>query len=688
MTRLWLDLETYSETPITYGTYRYAEASEILLLAFAFDNDAPTVVDITSGEPWPDDLIDYIEDTDGEVYAHNSNFDRTVLRLNGFKIDIERWRDTRIQAYANALPGSLGDLCQVLGLPTDQAKNKDGKRLIQLFCKPLGKNRKLRRATRETHPEEWQRFKDYAAQDIVSMRECHKRMSTTVYPDSKELAFWHLDQHVNDKGFAVDQELIEAVLAADKKEKARLKNQTAEHTDNQLESTSQRDAMIDYLAEVCGLVTEDLTKDTVKHLLESDEVEEDAKELLRIRLQVCSTSTAKYSAVRRMTNTDGICRGSIQHMGAKKTGRSSGKGLQPQNLPSRGLLSEAEIDFGIDALKGGFAHEVYPNLTKLLVSTVRGVVVARPGCKLVIADYSNIEGRVTAWAAGEAWKLDAFRAFDAGTGPDLYNLAYSRAFKVPLDSVTKDQRQIGKVLELFLGYQGGVKAFLTGAATYGFDIDALADKIYDTLPADLVKEAMDFHDWMTKKKGGTTYGLSRKSFVTCDVLKRAWRNANPSIVKLWSSLEGAAIGATNTPGETFRAGRLIAFKHNGSNLAMRLPSGRLLMYPGARLDEGKIVFLGDNIHTHKWGKCSTYGGKLCENLAQAISRDLLFDAMLRAWKAGYETVLHVHDELVTEVKDTKELTVDALCEIMVTDCKWTKGLPLAAAGFETRRYRK
>lgn len=689
--KLWLDLETFSEVPIKNGTYAYAQNCEIMLFGYAVEDEDPVVVDLTAGDELPMELLYYLGASDCEKWAHNSMFDRNVMRfqLPEYAPPIRQWRDTMIQAYTHGLPGSLDKLGNILGLPPDQQKLKDGKKLIQLFCKPRPKNSKIPRATRLTHPEEWERFKEYLVGDIVSMRATGKRMPKVNYPDNSYiLELWHYDQEVNDRGFFVDVELVDSCITAVDIEKKRLKNQVQELTDGELESATKRDKVITFILEQYGIPIEDLKKATVEAALLDENIPEPAKEILRIRLQATSTSTSKYVALKKATSPNGRCCGTIQFSGAARTGRAAGRTFQPQNLPSRGLLEEYEIDFGISALKEGIAPVIFPGVMKLMVSCVRGVLMAPPGHKLVIADLSNIEGRDSAWLAGERWKLKAFEEFDDGRGHDLYKLAYARSFAVEVDSVTKSQRQIGKVQELMLGYAGGVGAFVTGAAGYGFDLEELANSIWHTLPEEQVELAVKFLAWNTKNKR-PNYGLSDRAFITCDVLKRLWRLANYSISGFWKTLEDAARLAIGNPGTTYQAGEHLAFRKDGKWLRILLPSGRFLCYPSAQVDDtGAISYLGINQYTKKWSRIKTHGGKLLENCAQAVACDVLYSAQKPAEEAGYAVVLHVHDELVTEAINDPLLTAGELSRIMTTSSPWSVGMPLAAAGFESQRYRK
>lgn len=354
---------------------------------------------------------------------------------------------------------------------------------------------------------------------------------------------------------------------------------------------------------------------------------------------------------------------------------------------------------------------------ELAANALRGVIIAPPERKLVVADLSNIEGRVLAWLAGEDWKVQAFREFDAGQGADLYQRAYAKAFGILPEAVTKDQRQIGKVLELSMGYEGGVGAFVTMAAGYGLDLEALASAAWPHLPAWALDEARDFLEWRSRQARAqhakriargvapadaeaqlqdalkrSRLGLSEQVFLVCDALKRLWRHAHPAIANrdhgLWTRLEGAAISATNEPEKTFRAGRLAVLR-TGNWLRVLLPSGRSLCYASPRLDEaGRLTYMGTNPHSRKWQRLHTYGGKVVENATQAVARDVMARAMPRVEAAGYAIVLTVHDELVTEAPDTPEFNAAQLSALLAAGEPWTEGLPLAAAGFEAHRYRK
>jgi DNA polymerase len=392
-----------------------------------------------------------------------------------------------------------------------------------------------------------------------------------------------------------------------------------------------------------------------------------------------TSSVSKYKRVIRSTSSDGYLRGIIQFSGAGRTGRDAGRLFQPQNL-MRPTLPADVIETGIESIKAGCADLVTDNVMELCANAMRGVIIAPPGKKLVVADLSNIEGRVVAWLAGEEWKLQAFRDYDAGIGEDLYKVAYGKAFKVDPTTVTKQQRQVGKVMELFLAYQGGVGAFVTGAATYGIDLDALDADI----PADVWAEAENFYEWSIEKKR-PTFGLLPETFMMCDSLKRLWRRAHPHIENLWAKTENACASAVETEGEA-NIYRCKAVR-KGNWLRIILPSGRSLSYPAPRNGD-KISYKGLNQYSRKWQRLSTYGGKLVENMTQAVARDVFKSNAFRIVEAGYGIKLPVHDEDICYAPDRPEFNPQHLSALLATNPPWAPDLPLAAAGFEGYRYRK
>ncbi|WP_447314594.1 DNA polymerase [Klebsiella michiganensis] len=701
---LWGDLETYCEIPITNGTHAYAEGVEVMLFAWAIGDEPVSIWDLTAGEPIPSRLRKAIADPDTLLFFHNSHFDRTVLRhaMPELAPPVERWRDTMVQALAHSLPGALGALCEVLGVPQDKAKDKEGKSLIQLFCKPRPKNSKLRRATSKTHPVEWQRFVAYAGLDIEAMREVYKRLPKWNYQGA-ELALWHRDQRINDRGVCMDVQLAKAAIEAVDLEQKRLAKRTQVITDGEVQAATQRDAMIKHIVESYGVELPDMQRSTLERRIADPDLPSPVKELLAIRLQASTTSTSKYKSLMKGISSDGRLRGTLQFCGASRTGRWAGRLFQPQNLPRPTLVQE-RIDEGIEALKSGCADLLFDNVMELTSSALRGCIMAPAGKKLVVSDLSNIEGRKLAWLAGEAWKLDAFRAYDTlildqtgapiwdaaakdykRRGPDLYKLAYAKAFNITPEDVTKYQRQIGKVMELGLGFGGGVAAFLTFALVYGLDLEELATAAMPNIPRDVQREAKSWYDESVKRKA--TYGLSERVFIACDSLKRLWRRAHPETCDFWYQLERTVRAAIATPKKTLYCGYL-KVRRDGAWLRIQLPSGRALCYPSPSIEKGNITYMGINSYSRKWQRLKTYGGKLVENVTQAAARDVLAGNMPLIENAGYSIVLTVHDEVICEAPDTDDYTDAALSSLLSTNPEWAPDIPLNAGGFEAYHYRK
>ncbi|EGQ2099196.1 DNA polymerase [Salmonella enterica] len=701
---LWGDLETYCDIPIKNGTHAYAECAEVMLFAWAINDGPVRVWDLTAGEPIPDPLWFALRDPDTLLYFHNSHFDRTVLRHSHPRLapDVTRWRDTMVQALAHSLPGALGALCEVLGVPQDKAKDKEGKALIQLFCKPRPKNSKLRRATSKTHPEEWRRFVAYAGLDIEAMREVYKRLPKWNYQGA-ELALWHRDQQINDRGVCMDVQLAQAAIEAVDQEQKRLAKRTQVMTDSEVQAATQRDALIKHIVESYGVDLPDMQRSTLERRIADPDLPSAVKELLHIRLQASTTSTSKYKSLMKGVSRDGRLRGTLQFCGASRTGRWAGRLFQPQNLP-RPSLKQDQIDEGIEALKAGCADLLFDNIMELTSSALRGCIMAPEGKKLVVSDLSNIEGRKLAWLAGEQWKLDAFRDYDTlildqngapiwdtavkdfkRRGPDLYKLAYARAFNISPDDVDKYQRQIGKVMELGLGFGGGVAAFLTFALVYGLDLDELANAALPNIPRDVIREAKSWYDESVKRK--STFGLSERVFIACDSLKRLWRRAHPATCDFWYELERTVRTAIATPKKTLCCGYL-KVRRDGAWLRIQLPSGRALCYPSPSIEKGNITYQGVNSYSRKWQRLKTYGGKLVENVTQAAARDVLAGNMPLIEDAGYSIVLTVHDEVICEAPDTDDFNDTALSALLSTNPEWAPDIPLNAGGFEAYHYRK
>ena len=697
MTTLWFDCETFSECDLkSAGTHAYAAhpSTEITVAQWAIDDGEPRVIDCTAClvvegvKQRRDELNNALLDPTITVVAHNSMFDRTLVRhVWGIDVPVERWQDTMIKAMSHGLPGGLDKIGQIVGLDADQAKDKRGRELIQLFCKPRPKNSILRRATRETHPDQWAEFLEYSRQDIVAMRAIDQRLPSWNYrPGHPELAIWHLDQHINDRGVAVDLDLAGAAIEAVAREQKRLKREVVEATNGLVTSASKRDQLLAFICAEYGVELPDMKADTLRRRVDDPDLPEGVRLLLSIRLEATKTSTAKYKALVNASSDDGRLRNTLQFAGAQRTARWAGRIFQPQNMP-RPDMKQPEIDEGIEALKQGCAELFFSNTMRLTANTVRGCIVAPFGKKLTIADLSNIEGRGLAFLAGERWKLKAFADFDAGIGEDLYKVAYGRSFNIDPKEATGQKRQIGKVMELGLGYEGGVAAFLTFAAVYNMDLEDLAKAVWATASREALENAQGMWNWAQKKK--RTLGLPMEIYVACEVLKRAWRDAHAATQALWAAAGEAVRMAIKNPGESFPIGQHLKARRDGAWLRIRLPSGRYLCYINPSVDDdGQITYFGVNQYTRQWGRIKTYGGKLIENCTQAFARDILAYNMPAIEAKGYKIVLSVHDELLTETPDREEFNADELGQMMATAPAWAKGIPLAAAGFECVRYRK
>ena len=657
---LYVDTETFSETPISAGTHRYAEGVEIMLESWSID-DAPVVVtDRTAGDPGPFDL--YSVDDFEWIVMHRSRFDRIVYaEALGVDIPVEKVWDTEVQARAHGLPGGLDKLCGIFRIPEGLAKHKDGKALIQLFCKPRPKSSALRRATRETHPVEWGRFKDYAGGDIHAMRYLREiALPRWNYP-TREHALWCLDQRINDRGFKVDLDLARSAIATIGKVKKIVDQETQGLTDNRLRSTTQRDRLLEELLLEYGVMLPDLQSTTIERRLDDPDLPPPVKELLGQRLMTSVTSTAKYSRLLDAVSSDGRMRGSIRFCGAPRTKRDAGEIFQPQNLPRPDMPADA-IEEGIAMMKSAMAQLLLdePEIVRLTWNALRGLVVAAPGRKIVQGDLSQIEARILPWLAGEEWKLQAFRDYDAGAGPDVYIMTAARILGVDPKEITRALRQAyGKVAELSCGYGGGYKAFLKTAQLYNLDID---------------------------------HG-------TADEVVREWRAAHTAIADwgsgLWVKLEEAATKAIQMPGVTFEAGEHVRFERWKNWLRMELPSGGFLSYAHPALathpvtEQLSLSFMGINSYTKRWERIFTYGGKLSADATQATARELFTYNWQHVEDIGFPIVLRVHDELVTEPLDDPNYSVKKLMAAMTRRPPWIDNkLPLSAGGFEAYRYRK
>lgn len=721
MNRLWTDTETYSDVPINRGTYRYAEGVELMIVTYAMNDEKVLTWDRTADPTPPRELTQRIIHAD-TLDAHNAIFDRTMLNreawFRALKVGTERWRCMMARAYRHGLPGGLEKLSQIFQL-NDQAKI-DGKLFINMFCKP---KKDGSRETRLTQPMLWEGFLAYADQDIVAMRALDGKMPAW-NETTREHHLYLIDQIRNDRGFAVDLPMAAGLLVATAAESKRFADRTTVITDGSVLKTTQRDKLLKWLCGEYGVLLPDLTADTIERRLEDPELPDMVKEILRIRLSASKSSSTKAKRIIE-GHVGGRMRGTIQYGGAMRTLRDAGRIFQPQNLPRPDMDAVARY-FGVAkvadlkkgqfaqycadaraAFKGGYADVMFgPDLMQTAATMLRGLIIAPPGKKLLASDLSNIEGRYLAWMVGETWKVQAFRDYDTivGTdekgkpirkGPDLYKLAYARAFAVNVATVKddSDERQIGKVMELALGYGGGVGAFAVMAATYGIDLDDMAEKAWPSIPGHVLgyarkRWAAELEKAQKKLAGSTPFDMAEKTYLVCQSLVTMWRNAHPATAQFWHSLENAMRNAIVTPNTPFRVQGLTVDSRSNW-LRIRLHSGRYLCYPGAKVSEnGTVSYAGVDQYTRQWRRINTYGGKATENVDQAGSRDVFKDGEARAHADGFPVVLVVHDEVLAECDDTPEWTVERLSAHLTKNAEWNKGLPLAAAGKEMQFYGK
>ncbi|WP_207479539.1 DNA polymerase [Arenibaculum pallidiluteum] len=682
---LHIDFETRSTVDLRKtGVYPYAQhpTTDVWVTCWAL-GDGP-IQAWYPGQPVPAELITHVE-AGGELWSHNAQFERVMWReiltpRYGWPLPrLDQWHCTAAMAASMSLPRDLDGAARVLGL--DVRKDKEGAALMMRMARPrkVGADGSL---TWWDEPDRIRRLTEYCARDVEVERALVGRLRP-LSPTERQI--YLLDQRINDRGIALDLDLIQAAQGVADRAVLRLNENLRQITKGRVTAATKAAELTRWLQEQ-GVETDSVAKAAVRSMLAGGDVTGAARAAIEIRGEAAKSSTAKLKAMLLAACEDGRVRGLLLYHGAG-TGRWSGKLVQPQNFP-RGTVEM--VEHAIDLILAGDIDTLeilYAPALDVVSSLLRGCMVAADGHEFVCADFSNIEGRVNAWLAGEAWKVAAFRAYDAGTGPDLYKLAYSRSFDVPVAEITKDQRQIGKVQELALGYQGGVGAFQSMAALYGI---AISDK-------------------------------------EADNIKKAWREAHPAIVQLWRDLEDGAFRAVIRPGELVEVARgRIKFRVKGGFLWMILPSGRPLAYASpsikpkempwteevwVRADEVKphwkvletarngdvlverpvvkdsVCYWGVDSRTRQWGPQFGYGGLWCENAIQAIARDLMAESMLRLEAAGYPILLTVHDEELAEVPAGFG-SVEEFERIMTQLPRWAEGCPIAAEGWRGRRYRK
>ena len=645
---LFLDTETFSTTNIKKaGAFKYVEdpAFEVLLLPYAWGDDHVRVLDMfdpVDREELPH-ILDALRDPGVVKVAHNSAFERAAYRRAfGFYQPPGDWVDTMILAAYNGLPMSLEDAGAALGI--EQQKLKDGKALINYFCKPCkptiangGRTRNLPHHA----PEKWARFKKYAGRDVEAERLIFKRLIR--YPVTTfERKVWALDARINERGVLVDLDLARAAIDVDDAFRANHTKEMALLTG--LDNPNSVLKLKWWMRSV-GLPCGNLSKSTVADLV-NIATDSTTKRVLELRQLLSKTSTKKYEAMVNAAGADGRVRGITQYYGAGRTGRWAGRLVQLQNLPQNHLADIGTVREIVRARDLDALEMIFDSVAEVLSQLIRTAFVAKPGHTFLVADYAAIEARVIAYLAGERWRMDVF-----AKGGDIYCSSASQMFKVPVvkHGVNGHLRQKGKIAELACGYGGGVGAL--------------------------------------KAFGADKMGLTEDEM---QHIVTQWRAASPSIPKFWRDTERAAMRALEHPGRTFSIPCGVKYRRDADALRCLLPSGRVLTYWGARIDDRggrpSIVFMGQNQTTRKWEKTDTWGGKLVENIVQAVARDCLAVAMVRLEEAGYHIVFHVHDEVVIEAPEGSHWQDAA--EIMGQPIDWAPGLLLRGDGYETKFYMK
>ena len=648
MKKLSIDIETFSDIDlIKCGVYKYADspAFEILLFAYSIDDGEINIIDLVNGEELPEEIAEAIKSDTVIKTAFNAQFERVCLSKylglpEGEYLNPQSWYCTAVQAAELSLPSSLADVGAALGL--ERQKMTEGKELIKYFCvscKPTKSNGGRTRNMPGDAPEKWALFKEYCKRDVDVERQIAKKLE--MYPISEsEHRLYVLDQRINDRGVLVDLELARQAVKLNSIQTAVATEQA--YTLTGLENPNSVAQLKAWLTEN-GVEIESLSKKAVAAL--ADETDGDIQEMLHLRLLMSKTSVKKYEAVMRSVCRDNRVRGMMRFCGASRTGRWSGNILQPQSLPQNHL---PDLTLARDIVKDGdfeMLNMTFGNVPNALSELIRTVLIPKQNHRFIVADFSAIEARVLSWLAGEQWRLDTFR-----NGGDIYCASASQMFRVPVEKhgVNGHLRQKGKISELACGYGGSVGALKNmGAVEMGVPEDELQGLIND------------------------------------------WRNANPHIVKLWTEVGNAAMKAIKEK-TIVSLGKLV-FMYERGILFIRLPSGRRLSYIKPRI--GTNRFGGDSITymgvgaSKKWERLETFGGKLVENIVQAIARDLLASAMMNVANAGYDIVFHVHDEIIAEAPDGQG-SVDEMCKLMSINPDWADGIPLSADGYECEYYRK
>lgn len=653
---LSIDIETKSSVDITKaGAYRYAQSEdfEILLFAYKYDEEDVQLVDLTVEERIPERILTALMNPNVVKHAYNAAFEWYCLNTAGYRTPLEQWNCTMIHGLYCGYAAGLDATGKAIGLPQDKQKLSTGKALIRYFCTPCKptKSNGGRSWNLPKHaPEKWELFREYCKQDVVTENEILKRLQAFPVP-KEEQRLWRMDILMNAYGVRVDTNLIAGALAIDSHstecltaEAFRITGLANPNSATQLQQwLSGKDVDIP-----------NLQKATVEEYLQREDLPDDARKILEIRQQLGKTSIKKYVAMDTAKGADDRVRGLTQFYGANRTGRWAGRLVQLQNLPrnylktldyARNLVKDKNYD-GIKLL--------YGNVPDTLSQLIRTAFIPSDGNKFVVADFSAIEARVIAWLAGEQWVNEVF-----ATHGKIYEATASQMFHVPIEKIAKGNpeyslRQKGKVATLALGYQGGTAALIA--------------------------------------MGALNMGLAEEELP--DIVQR-WRSANPRIRDLWYAVEQAALTTMQTAQPQGIYGLIFRYEgdlvYGQSFLTVQLPSGRKLFYPKPFLQENQFGKMAIHYYTvgqqtRKWEVASTYGGKMTENIVQAIARDCLAETLKRIDRMGLQVVFHVHDEVIIDAPVS--ITVDEICDLMAEPIPWAPGLILKGAGFESDYYMK
>jgi len=649
--KLHLDVETFSSINLKKaGAYKYVEAPdfEILMLAYAFDEEPTHIVDLASGELLPDRVLEAFKDSKIQKCAHNANFERLTIGKSFLPIEAEQWNCSAVKSAYCGLPLGLDMVSKALKLE-DKAKDAAGKALINYFCKPCKPTKTNGKRTRNLphhDPEKWASFLAYCVQDVEAEREVMRKLAEYELPQ-QEKYYYVIDQKINDRGIFMDLDMVRSAVKIESTFKKLIISQMREVSG--IENPNSPAQLKGWLSQAMQKEITSLAKDEIPKLLQETESEA-VRDILMLRKKSSKTSTRKYTAMLNCFCKDGRAHGLFQFYGANRTGRWAGRLIQLQNLRRNNLK---DLELAREVVKEGdfeIMELLFDNVADILSQLIRTSFIPSQGNIFAVADFSAIEARVIAWLAGEQWRLDVFHSHGK-----IYEASAAMMFGAPIESIGKgsDLRAKGKVAELALGFQGSVGAL--------------------------------------KRMGGEDMGLDEPEMLA---IVKKWRKANPAIVKMWYDIEKLAKAAIKHKRRIVSKYKGLAFEFDGTMLTIELCSGRKLFYYRPRFGKNhfgseSIKYQGVNQETKQWTYLDTYGGKLVENIVQATARDLLAVAMRALAEKGKDMVMHVHDEVICEVKvKNGAAELEEMCRLMSKGVSWAEGLPLDVDGYLTKFYKK